>query len=70
MLPDSVLTHTVVIVKIGLKTQFEWEHPFHNIRCLTLCHVTVFYLGTRVEKGRIPDQGTVGLLDIYHNYLT
>ena len=30
----SPVFHTTVIVRIGLKTQLEWEHPFHNIICL------------------------------------
>ena len=32
--PVSPVFHTVVTVRIGLKTHLEWEHPFHNIRCL------------------------------------
>ena len=33
MSPVSPVFHTVVTVRIGLKTQSEWEHPFHNTRC-------------------------------------
>ena len=53
--PVSPVFHTVVTVRIGLKTKLEWEHPFQNINNLTLCRVIVFYFGTRVVKGRISD---------------
>ena len=33
----SPLFHPVVTLRIGLKTQLEWEHPFHKIRCV-LCN--------------------------------
>ena len=33
MLPVSPVFHTEVTVRIGLKTQLEWEHPYHKIRC-------------------------------------
>ena len=33
MSPVSPVFHNVVTVRIGLKTQLEWEHPFHIIRC-------------------------------------
>ena len=35
MSPVSPQFHTEVTVRIGLKTQLEWEHPFHKIRCIT-----------------------------------
>ena len=31
MSPVSPLFYTVVTVRIGVKTQLEWEHPFHNV---------------------------------------
>ena len=34
MSPVSPVLHTAAIVRIGLNTQSEWEHPFHKIRCL------------------------------------
>ena len=34
MSPISPVFHTVVTVRIGLKTQLEWENPFYNIRLL------------------------------------
>ena len=34
MPPVSPVFHTEVTVRIGIKTQLEWEHPFHKIRCL------------------------------------
>ena len=33
MSPGSPVFHSVVTVRIGLKTQLECEHPFHRIRC-------------------------------------
>ena len=33
MSPVSLVYYTVETVKIGLKTQLEWEHPFHRIIC-------------------------------------
>ena len=32
MSPVSPVFHTVVTVRISLKTQLEWEHPFRRIR--------------------------------------
>ena len=32
MSPVSPVFHTLVTLKIGLKTQLEWEHQFHQIR--------------------------------------
>ena len=68
MSPVSPVLHTAAIMRIGLKTQSEWELPFHKIRCLfgpDYFHVKCnsqrclfFYLGTRVDKRRIPDQST------------
>ena len=31
LLPISQVFHTVVTVRIGLKTQLEWEHSFNKI---------------------------------------
>ena len=32
--PVSPVFHNLATVRIGLtKTQLEWEHPFHKIRC-------------------------------------
>ena len=44
MSPVSPVFHTVVTVIIGIKTQLEWEHPFHNIRCYKVVQ------GYRVEQ--------------------
>ena len=33
MSPVSPVFHTAVTVRISLKIQLEWEHPFHIIRC-------------------------------------
>ena len=32
--PVSQVFHTVVTVRIHLKTQLEWEHPFHRVSVL------------------------------------
>ena len=37
MSPVSPVFLTVVPVQIGLKTQLEWEHPFHRIISLKAC---------------------------------
>ena len=34
MSPVSPVFHTAVKVRIGLKTQLDWRHPFHIILCL------------------------------------
>ena len=34
MSPVSPVFQTVVTAAIGLKTQLEWEHPLHRIRCV------------------------------------
>ena len=31
------LFHAVVTVRIGLKTQSDWEHPFYNMRIPDQC---------------------------------
>ena len=31
--PVSPVFHTVVTVRIHLKTQLEWEQSFHRVRC-------------------------------------
>ena len=36
MSPVSPVFYTVVTVRIGLKTQLEWEHPFYNICKLSI----------------------------------
>ena len=37
MSPVSPVFYAAVSVRIGLKTQFEWEHPFHNINGEETC---------------------------------
>ena len=63
MLPVSPVLHTIVTVRIGLKTQINIKSlPIHTIQSwinnLTLRGIKAFLLGTRVVEGRIPDEGT------------
>ena len=56
MSPASPVFHTVVTVRIGLKTQLEWEHPFNNKRCIFIKNQFIYWLLTyicKVNKGEV-----------------
>ena len=73
MSPVSLVFQTVVTVRIGLKTQLEWEPPFHNIRCLCWLaerstfqasfkqSIHIFYYIYSISMSPVRAEGTKGM---------